>query len=575
MIAEAFGKLFSGGWVNKPAGDDYWYKSRAPAVAGMRVDEESALSFATVFACVNKLSKTVATLPVHAYEKTGIDKREQVDDEIAELLTGKASDDTLGLTLREALLANTMLWGNGYLEIEYSNGGGVQSLHLLESKRTEVKIGADGRRYYEYRPDGAVEPKQIPPRKVLHVPGLSFNGQDGLSVIGYNRLAIALGMAATQFGASFFGNGAWAGGFVKRSRDADKTNPLSKEGAESFLASLNERFRGPDKAFGFGLLREDMEFQQLQMPFEDAMFLGTRRFTREDICAIFDVPPSKIHDLSRATFSNVENFDISWVKDSVLPWCVRLEAAISAKFYDGTRRYLKHNVAGLMRGDFKTRMDGYAIGLLNGVWSINDVRRMEDLNPIEGGDDHYRPLNVGRVGDSFEVTPGNGPGGSGTAGEWLVGLLASNAKPEQPPLLTQEVAVSAIDPEAFRPLIEDAAKRVVTKESKALGTSFKRRAKEDTTKFFEAWLETFYQDQEAYAADALTPILAGYERAGGRVIRGPMELAASYAKSGRDAVLAFLETPEGIPGLVSEWSEHKADDLAAEWMAALTNGDQI
>lgn len=493
MIAEALHSVISaatGGWMNKPASSDYWYGPRGTSVAGVNVDEDTAMTFTTFYACVNKLSKTVATLPVHTYERTGPDTREPVQHELEELLNGQANEDSLGLTVREAMMANVLVWGRGYWEIVYANGGRrVSELYHLDARRVRPMVGEDGKRYYEYRPEGAAVPDVLPASRVLHIPGLSLNGTDGLSVVGYNRLAIALGLAATKFGAAFFGNGAWAGGFVKRSRDADKTNPLTREKAEEFLHSLNEKFRGPDKAFGFGLLREDMEFQQLEMPFEDAMFLGTRRFTREDICGLLDVPPSKIHDHSHSTFSNVEHLDIAWAKDSILPWCVRMESAWKAKFFRGSSLYAKHNLAGLMRGDLASRMEAYAKGILNGIWSINDVRQMEDMNPIPGGDEHYRPLNVGRVGDSFEVPT---TGGAGADGAGIMDMLArmlgsqSGAVPDADGHRERLIAraLPGPDAEAWRPMLVDASKRVVGKEVKAVANAYKRRAKEDTADGF-------------------------------------------------------------------------------------------
>lgn len=394
------------GWVTKSPGDDYWYTSRGSETgAGVQVNEDLAMTFATVFACVSKTAKTTATLPFHVYRHTGERERTKTTHWLSDLLGGMANQYATGMSVREALLANLMLWGNAYAKETWTNGRGrLLALEVLPSRHVTVRQDTEtGEFIYEYRPQGASKPDVYTEDRILHVRGLSFDGKAGVSVIGMNRQAVGLGMAATTFGESFFGNGAWFGGLITKA--PNNTKQLSQEAGQALLKELSDKFRGASKAFGFGMLRGELEFQQIDMPFEDAMFLQTREFQRTEICSIFDMPPAMIQDHSRSTFSNTEQQDIAFAKHTILPWCIRLEAALNGRYLrTGDGLYSKHNLAGLMRGDFQTRMTGYGLGRQWGFFSINDVREMEDLNPIGvGGDEYLVPLNMRPAGQPVSV----------------------------------------------------------------------------------------------------------------------------------------------------------------------------
>ena len=370
------------GWVNKPATDDYWYSPREIGTgSGAKITEDSALAITTVFACTAKVAKTLASLPVSVVEKTGR-VRTPVDHPLEELLTGAANDESSGLTLREAIQANLELWGNAYVVIDWhTRTREPRQLTLIPSRDIDVDRNEDGELVYLYRPtSGAAE--AIPADRMWHIPGLSLNGITGLSTVAYNRESLGLTLATQQFGSAFFGNGAWAGGFFSRPAEAP---PLTPEAGNKFLAEINEKFRGASKAFGLGLLREGTEFKQIDIPMEDAMFLTTRKFQRVEICGMFDVPPTMIQDYEHSNYKNSEQAALDFQQMGLLPRIVRLEMSARRRFFNGTKLQLKFNLAGFVRADFKTRMEGYAIGRNWGLYSANDCRAMEDLNPIPGG----------------------------------------------------------------------------------------------------------------------------------------------------------------------------------------------
>lgn len=557
MLDKLLGFVASG-WVNKPASDDYWYQPRgAETTSGADIDEDSAMAIATVFACVSKICKTLASLPVDVVEKVSPRQRNPVDHPLEELLDGKANDESSGFTIREAMEANIDLWGKTFVQVNY-RGREPDSLAVLPSRDTELRRDEDGKPFAYYRPEREV----IPWDRLWYVPGLSTNGLAALSPVAYNRESLGLAMTATQFGAAFFGNGAWAGGFFSRPLDAPE---LSLAKGEEFLSSINEKFRGARKAFGFGLLREGMEFKQIDMPFEDAMFLGTRQFERVEICGMFDVPPPMIQDYSHATYSNTEQADLAFAKHSMLPRCIRIEKSARAKFFSGTKLQLKHNLAGLVRGDFKTRMEAYALGRQWGIWSINDCRAMEDLNPIDGGDEYLTPLNMISVG---QQRPTQIPATAELVKEIASGLAEHNVfqgvslqKPDETPPDWSEV---------LKPGIQHAAERIVTKQTKATLGAWTKHAKNGRRETFTEWADGWFVQHAEHVRSELEPIWASWESATGfQPDRAARDLAGELCREWQLAVVESLDAADGVPGLVDLWKVELAGRITEAVCGAL------
>jgi HK97 family phage portal protein len=239
-----------------------------------------------------------------------------------------------------------------------------------------------GRLIYKYLKDG--QQIILTSEQVLHIPGLGFDGIKGYSPIHMAREAIGLALATEEFGARFFGNGARPGGILE--------HPGVVKDPEKLRKSWEEVYKGIKNSHKIAVLEEGMKYHEIGIPPEDAQFLETRRFQLNEICRIFRVPPHLVGDLTRATFSNIEHQSIEFVVHTIRPWLVRWEQAITkCLLREGERKiyFPKFTVDGLLRGDFKARMEGYAIGRQNGWLSANDIRELEDLNPIpeeQGGD---------------------------------------------------------------------------------------------------------------------------------------------------------------------------------------------
>ncbi len=226
---------------------------------------------------------------------------------------------------------------------------------------------------YVYRPD-----------QVFHLKSLSIDGVTGLSPIAQAREAVGLSLATEEYGAKFFGNGARPGGVLE--------HPGILKDPEKLRESWNKVYQGTRNSHKVAVLEEGMKYHTIGIAPEDAQFLETRKYQVNEICRIFRVPPHLVGDLERATFSNIEHQSIEFVQHTIRPWLVRWEQAISRSLLDEKERLLyfaKFNVDGLMRGDYKSRMEGYAVGRQNGWLSANDIRGLEDLPPIpkeQGGD---------------------------------------------------------------------------------------------------------------------------------------------------------------------------------------------
>ncbi len=393
-----------GGFATQGPGDDYWYRSRgAPTTAGVNVSEESAMGFPIIFTIVSKKSKAIATLPVHVFRDLPGDRKEKVaDNPVQRMFTVRFNDEALAVPTRWAMMVNVMLWGNAYFEvIRNTMTGEVLAMRLLYSRYMTVdRDRQTSRLVYNYREPGA-PPVSLPPEAVLHIAGMGFNGLVGMSVIGMVRGAAAMGLATTEFRAAFLGNGATTGLVVSRPNGVPE---LSDTAGIKLVNDIDERHQGSSQAFRTILLREGMTLDTIGMPMVDAQFVELSRYDRETWCGIFDVPPSIIHDNTRSTYDNNEQQGIQWTTGSLAPDCVLIESAIKATFFDGTDFYLKHNLDGLQRGDFKSRHAGYMTGRNGGWYSRNDIRRMEDLDPIEGGDDYLTPKNMGLMGEEGEQT---------------------------------------------------------------------------------------------------------------------------------------------------------------------------
>lgn len=350
--------------------------------SGKTVNERTAMQTTAVYSCVRILAETIASLPLHTFKHTESGKEKATEHSIYHLLADEPNPEMTSFVFRETLMGHLLLWGNAYAQIIRDGRGNIIALYPLMPDRMTVDRADSGEIYYIYNKEG----KQYYLRnyEVLHIPGLGFDGLIGYSPIAMAKNAIGMAIATEEYGASFFANGANPGGVLE--------HPGVVKDPARVRESWNSVYQGTKNAHRVAVLEEGMKFQSIGIPPEQAQFLQTRKFQLNEIARIFRIPPHMIGDLDKSSFSNIEQQSLEFVMYTLDPWVVRWEQAIKRALFSESEKkeyFVKFNVDGLLRGDYQSRMNGYAVGRQNGWLSANDIRELENLNRIPddlGGD---------------------------------------------------------------------------------------------------------------------------------------------------------------------------------------------
>lgn len=398
-----------------------------PSITGATVNEQSVLGITAVYSCVRVLSDSVASLPLLVYERVNRGKERAVDHPLYRILHEEPNPWMTPYQLKETLMAHLCLWGNAYCSIERDGAGTVVALWPLRpSDMVRIEPSLSGGLIYTYNLPRGGGLTQIAQRDILHIRGLSPDGIRGYSPIHLHRESLGLAMAAEEFGARFFGNQARPGGVLQtKSR-------LSPKGAANLKESWEEAHRGLTNAHRIAILEEGVEWKAIGLPPNDAQWMETRQFQLNETSRIFRVPPHKISDLNRATYSNVDKQEQMYKGDSLEPWLVRIEEQIHLSTFTAQERrryYPEFLMDAQWRADIQTRYAAYARGKQWGWLSTNDIREMENMNPIADGDDYWQPVNMVPVGAESVAPVAEQPaaddgGGRALTGHELRGLLA-------------------------------------------------------------------------------------------------------------------------------------------------------
>ena len=352
--------------------------------AGKVVTEQSSMQMTAVYSCVRILAEAVAGLPLHFYKyREGGGKEKAVDHPLYFLLHDEPNSEMTLFVFRETLMTHLLLWGNAYAQIIRNGKGEVVGLYPLMPDRMVVNRDDNKEIYYLYAVDSGPQVR-LSKAEVLHIPGLGFDGLVGYSPIAMAKNAIGMAIACEEYGAKFFANGANPGGVLE--------HPGTLKDPVRIRESWNATFGGSSNASKVAVLEEGMKYSPISISPEQAQFLETRKFQINEIARIFRVPPHMVGDLEKSSFSNIEQQSLEFVKYTLDPWVMRWEQAMTKALLSLDEKkdyFIKFNVDGLLRGDYQSRMNGYATGRQNGWMSANDIRELENLDRIpeeEGGD---------------------------------------------------------------------------------------------------------------------------------------------------------------------------------------------
>jgi HK97 family phage portal protein len=371
----------------------------APAASGEVVSLESSMAHSVVWACNRLISETQGATPLVMLQDGGNGKELATDKPMFSALRNSPNDETTAMSFKESRTSHTLLTGNGYAQIVRRSGTGVAvELHGLNPEQVSIDRERDGQRRLVYivRADNKDTTYPLTPGKpqdILHIRGLGWDGLRGYSVITMARQSFGTALAAERNVARFYANGGRVPYVLEKAHNFAKDTDFAK-----FRADWESVYSEPHKA---PILENDMKYKQVGLSAVDQQMIETRLFDIHEICRWFLVSPHLVGDLSRATFSNIEQLALEFIKVTMQSWFTRWEQDLWRCVLTSDEKskgyYFKHNTSELLRGDFLTRMQGYSIMLQNGVASDNEVRNMEDMNPFKGGDGHYIQLNMQTV----------------------------------------------------------------------------------------------------------------------------------------------------------------------------------
>lgn len=364
----------------------------------LKITADSTMSFSAVFACNRVLSETLASCPIMLYEKDSDGNRKQITD-AAEygVLHYAPNAEMTPSQFKEFGMSNINLGGNMIAQKVFNIHGELLELRPIAWDRVRIDIDKNTGRLL-YFIDGKTEPKTRD--EILHIPGLTLDGYVGITPLTYAALTIDIGLSQDKFESNFYHNRASTSGIFQY------PNELGDEAFQRLKKDITKNYTGLSNAGVPMILEGGGQFKEITMKLTDAQFIESKRFRIEDVCRMFRVPLHLVQDLTRATNNNIEHQSLEFIMYTMLPWFKRWEENLNlqllSKESKRKNRYFEFNISGLLRGDIKSRYEAYAQGRQWGWLSVNDIRRLENMNPIENGDRYLEPLNMSEAGKQQE-----------------------------------------------------------------------------------------------------------------------------------------------------------------------------
>lgn len=471
-------------WSDSPYYTTFGVNALTPS--GKSVTPESALRVSAVMACVRVIAETLASLPITVYrEDSRGDKSRDKEHEIYKLLgtkKGKPNGWQTAFEFREMMTGHLALRGNAYAEIKTAGNGKIAELLPIHPDRVKPVRLENGRIRYDLRAFDGFPEEKLTQDEVFHIRWFSSDGIEGLSPIMHAANAVGLAQATEEHGSTLFKNGARPGGILHH------PGKLPPEAPDQLRYEWNKLHQGSGKSHGLAVTQGGMTYQEIGITPEDAQYLETRKFQAEDIARIYRVPLHMINILDHATFTNIEHQSIDFVKFTMAPWLTRWETAIDRDLIVEDDVAFEHNVDGLLRGDSVARYNQYQIALNNMFMTRNEVRKLENLEPVEGGDEFMQPLNMAKEDPNNEADQ-------------------PEDTPEDTPQEPQQ------DSQALAMMLADASKRIASAELRELEKRVKHAASDPVK--FSAWVTEYYGGKYlAYVNQTVEPIYTAFNVTG-------------------------------------------------------------
>jgi HK97 family phage portal protein len=401
--------------------------------SGLSVSEFNAMENTAVSAAVRIISESVGSLPLPLYQqKKDGSKEKAIQHPLYYILNTAPNPYMTAMTFKELMTSYMLLWGNAYAEIDWGPDGTVRGLYPLRPDMTfplvlnglneiyqNYPMVAPGTEGIVYRTIINGTESYLPAYRVLHIPGLGFDGLRGHSLIQLHRDAVGLAKATEKYGNKYFGNGAKPGGVLEH------PGSLSKPAQDNLRSSWNLMHSGLDNAHRIAILEEGMTYKQIGLPPEDSQFLETRKFQVAEIARIFRVPLHMLAELDRSTNNNIEHQGIEFVVHTLRSWLTRWEQSIGKSLLsisEQKKYFAEYQIDALLRGDVKSRYEAYQIARQNGWMSANDIRKAENMNPIskdDGGDAYLVNGAMIAINQATAIPQPNQKGGGDPNGQGI------------------------------------------------------------------------------------------------------------------------------------------------------------
>ena len=359
--------------------------------AGTVVDPKTALSLSALRRSVSLLAESVAQLPCEVYKRDGDQKLKAVDHPLYDILHNQPNQKDSSFEYFETGQGFLGLNGNHIALIERDNKANITELIPIHRDKVQILKGDDGLPYYHL----IEENKTLAMREVHHVKAFSMDGFQGLSPLQTSPDSIGLALAVEEHASKVFSNGTTLSGVIERPKDAGSIKTQS--GIDTVVNSFVGKHSGIRNMFSVAMLQEGMTYKQMAMNNDQAQLIEARGMSVADVSRLYGIPLSMLSESAGESYKSIEQQSLNFVIFGLMPWLKRWESAMRRDLLLPSERkeyFIEFNVAGLIRGDMKSRYDAYAIARQWGWLSVNDIRRLENLGPVEGGNTYLTPLNM-------------------------------------------------------------------------------------------------------------------------------------------------------------------------------------